>query len=140
MDINKVKVAEDEIVKRIIKEKPNHSDTRKIIIEEVERQGALINHFLLDLERLIAKFQDFKRRSSKLKSMAVEDKIGLQVKEALREVEDFFIHIDKIEDMRNKTNRVKKELEEIMNKYGKSTILTEEAIKRSQNSYKEKQK
>ncbi len=128
LDINKSKEAEDEIVRRIMKEKPTPGETRRIMIEEVEKQGALVDHFLLDMNKLIEKIQSFTRRSGKMKTIAVEDEIGMKVKDAIKEVNEFYKHIDKIQEIRDVTLKVKEQLEEVINKYGKGTILDNKLV------------
>lgn len=128
LDIDKVKDAEDDIIRRIQSEKPSKGEVRRIVIEETERLGALFDHFVLDCEKFSRRTQDFLRRSEKLKMPEMESHFGKSLQEVLRIVRDATYHCNKLDRVKEETRQIKSLLEELHARYGKGAELSQEMI------------
>lgn len=137
IDIDKVKEAENIIIRRIRDEKPNRGEVRRIILEETERASKMIDLFVDDLVKLKNRISEFRLRSESIKDFKLEERIDKPLGELCSEISKFAYDIGKFTRIKEEILSVKHELEFLVTKYGKNADFQIEMV----DSYaKDKQK
>lgn len=123
LDINKIKNAENRIISRIKSEKPSRGEIRRIIIEEVEKDGRLIDKFCIDLEKFIYLIDNFNEKSKNIVPPDINKLLGT-INTAKINIKEFYNHANKLLKIKEDSWEILCRLEKLEAKYGKGADIS----------------
>ena len=123
LDLDEVKKAESRIIERIIAEKPDEGEVRKIIKEEVIESRLFIEHFMDNIKKFN---EDLNRFIIKIKNHKIENIEDWQEKtitDLIFKLDHFIKQKDVLLTAFDETNNLRSKLYELKTKYGKGTVI-----------------
>ncbi len=130
IDINKTKEAEDRIVQRIIKEKPNYGESRKIIMEETKNKEELLKLFIKDCKIFKIKILRFENKcTSILKKPDLDFFEHQEIGNIIQELEKLENNLNLLDSVRKEVKSVFQVISSLQDNYDDKKEFTKTLIK-----------